>query len=99
MYRTLAALIALFVAAPALAQQAPCANRTAALQKLSTDYGESPVAIGLTSDGNVLEVLASDKGSWTILVTTPQGVSCGVASGEAWTKAPDRPAQRPNVGL
>lgn len=100
MYRTVAALIVLFASVPALAQQqGPCTERTAALTKLSVDYGESPVAIGLTSDGNVLEVLASERGTWTILVTTPQGMTSGVASGEAWSKAPIHKKHDGNVGL
>ncbi len=99
MYRTIALLIVLFASFPALAQQAPCAQREEALTKLSKDYGENQVALGLTSDGNVLEVLASSSGTWTILVTTPQGLSCGVASGQAWSKAPKRKNKNLGVGL
>lgn len=99
LYRAIALVIVLFASLPAFAQQAPCAEREAALKKLSNDYGESQVALGLTSDGNVLEVLASSNGTWTILVTTPQGLSCGVASGQAWTKAPKRQNKNLGVGL
>tara|TARA_Y100000031_G_C8177535_1_gene364822 strand:+ start:176 stop:370 length:195 start_codon:yes stop_codon:yes gene_type:complete len=38
----------------------------------------------LASSGAVLEVLASKGGTWTILVTQPNGTSCVVATGEAW---------------
>ena len=40
--------------------------------------------MGLTTSGKVLEVVVSAGGSWTIIVTTPSGISCGVASGESW---------------
>jgi hypothetical protein len=44
-----------------------------------------PNGIGLTDAGNLLEVLSADDGStWSIIVTTPDGMSCLVATGEAW---------------
>ena len=45
-----------------------------------------PVAMGLVSDGNVLEVATSSSGSWTIVVTLPTGLSCAVAAGEKWAR-------------
>ena len=36
------------------------------------------------NNGGVLEVLSSEKGSWTILVTMPNGVSCMLATGQSW---------------
>ena len=79
------ALLASFVSVPVLAQ-AVCSDRGKFLDHLSDGYKEAPVAMGLASNGSVLEVLASDKGSWTIILTMPNGVSCVVASGEAWEK-------------
>ena len=39
--------------------------------------------------GAVLEVFASKKGSWTFLITMPNGLTCVVASGQSWeTLAP-----------
>ena len=40
--------------------------------------------MGLTTGGGLLAVVVSRTGSWTIIVTTPNGISCGVASGESW---------------
>lgn len=65
-------------------QQPPCASRADFLNHLSTKYREAPVAMGLTANGGLLEVVASKDGSWTIIVTTPNGMSCGVASGLSW---------------
>ncbi len=82
-----AALIGAFVAAtPALAQQqaAPCVKRTDFLKHLSTNYDEAPIAMGVTASGRVLEVVVSEKGTWTIIVTMPNGVACGIASGDNW---------------
>ena len=81
--------VALFVAAfavfPTLAQETPtCVKRSDLLNHLATNFDESPVAMGLTTSGKVLEVVVSAGGSWTIIVTTPSGISCGIASGESW---------------
>ncbi len=71
-----------------LAIAAPCAERTEFLAYLDDKYEEAPVSMGLMADGRVIEVLASDKGTWTIIVTKASGVSCGLASGGAWMKSP-----------
>jgi hypothetical protein len=62
----------------------PCAGRQDITSRLLSEYGEQPVALGLLDDGNLLEVLASPRGSWTILVTHPSRLSCLRASGVAW---------------
>ena len=71
---------------PAFAQQARpvCSDRTKFLNALSSIHSESPVAMGLVTNGSVVEVLASKTGSWTILVTWSDGRSCVVAVGEGW---------------
>lgn len=72
----------------ALAQAVPCAERAKFLTIFAEKYKEVPILIGLAANGNVLEVLASEQGSWTIIVTQPSGESCGWASGTAWMKSP-----------
>ena len=45
----------------------------------------SAVALGLASNGGIVEVLTSDEGgTLTIIITMPNGVSCMVAAGEYW---------------
>jgi hypothetical protein len=62
-----------------------CAPREKLLKQLSSRYKEVPVALGLASNGSLIEVLTSDKGStWTIMVTQSNGASCLVAAGEGW---------------
>ncbi len=90
MYRSIAFGAALSVAtlaggeAFAQQQQRACATRDAAIQHLAKKYAEEPVAIGLANNGGVLEVLSSDGGSWTIILTMPSGVSCMLATGQSW---------------
>jgi len=64
--------------------QMVCSERAKFLKHLGDGYSEAPVSMGLASNGSVLEVLASQKGTWTIILTMPNGTSCVVASGEAW---------------
>lgn len=62
-----------------------CGDRSKVLAGLAAKYSEEPVAVGVTSNGGVIEVLkAPDGKTWTILFTYPSGPTCLVASGEAW---------------
>lgn len=52
---------------------------------LEARYGELSAGVGLNSDGRLTELLTSKDGAtWTLIVTSPNGVSCLVASGESW---------------
>ena len=64
--------------------QTNCDARKSLLAKLDTGYDEQPVANGLASTGNLVELLISSGGTWTILVTNPNGVTCIAAVGEDW---------------
>lgn len=62
-----------------------CAPRDAVIERLASTYGETRQSIGLGSRGAVIETFASDEtGSWTITVTTPNGMTCLVASGQSF---------------
>ena len=68
-----------------LAQGQNCSNRDAVVERLATKYGESRQSIGMAPKGRVVEVYASlETGTWTITVTMPNGVTCLVASGQAY---------------
>ena len=66
------------------AATAACGERAQMLEQLGSKYGEQPQAVGLTADGGVLEILASPKGGWTILVSYPKRPTCVVAVGSAF---------------
>ncbi len=36
----------------------------------------------------MLEVFVSDSGTWTVVVTDPEGVSCVLAAGQSWEEIP-----------
>ncbi len=88
MLRIAAALCAVFAtialaSIPAVAQT-ECADHNQITDRLATKYSESRVGIGLDGNGRVVEVFASRQGSWTILVTFPDGRTCLIAAGEDW---------------
>jgi hypothetical protein len=80
-----ATAILLAVTAPAIAEgRRPCADRAQVVERLESRFGETLKSVGL-NQRNVVEVYASEEtGSWTILVTMPNGKSCLLASGELW---------------
>ena len=80
------ALIALSAIPAAAAGGSPlCGSRPDILKELSKRFSEEPVAVGLSNNGSLIEVLTSDSGStWTIMISQPNGSSCLIAAGEGW---------------
>ena len=65
--------------------QTHCAPRHQVVDRLATKYGETRQSMGLGANNAVMEVFASlDSGSWTITVTMANGITCLVASGQAF---------------
>ena len=92
MRRTVLAMAATLLAAPALANgpSGPvCDARSEVLGHLAGKYSENPVALGLATNGGVVELLtAADGTTWTIVITMPNGQTCLVAAGESWEAKP-----------
>jgi hypothetical protein len=62
-----------------------CTQRSEFVRYLADNYTEKPVAIGFTSNDSVTELLQSTNGaSWTLIKTTPNGISCQIAAGNYW---------------
>jgi len=69
---------------PALGQGA-CAPRAELVRWLADRHGETPIAIGLTDDGQMVEVYASEhRMTWSIVTTRPDGSSCFLTTGQSW---------------
>lgn len=64
--------------------QTQCGPREQVVKSLGQTFQETPVGMGVTQPGQVLELFASPSGSWTMVVTAPDGTSCRVAAGENW---------------
>lgn len=73
-----------------------CAPRDEVIKRLTETYCETRQGIGIARQGAVMELYASDQsGSWTITVTLPDGMTCLVASGQAYEMIAE--ALPPNV--
>ena len=67
----------------------PCHDATEIAKQLSKKYEEAPIAFGLQSNGNLLQIYTSEtKHTWTVVSTTPAGKSCIVAAGKRWETMP-----------
>ena len=88
-------IIALFISMWAVvvythdaAAQTVCGERSEIVEKLKKGYAESPISIGLASNGSIIEIFASEQGTFSIVISQPGGNSCMVAAGENWQSAP-----------
>ncbi len=77
-------LISLVSATTSAQTPTPCGDRSMIVERLDTGYSEKPVAMGLSVNGAIVEVFASQNGSFTIVTTRPSGLSCILVTGESW---------------
>lgn len=75
-------------APPVAEAQLVCGTRDSLVALLEQNYGEVQKGVGLRGGGALYELWASEKGSWTFLLTRPDGITCVVADGQHWTDAP-----------
>ena len=84
-----AALCLIFVTFTAVANaRPPCAAHTSILKTLSDKYEENRKAVGIVGGKQLMEIFVSKKGTWTVVITNPAGLSCVVAVGDSWEEAP-----------
>lgn len=64
-------------------------HRDEIVEKLTGQHQEAQIGLGLDSSKDwVIELYASKSGTFTILKTRSDGLSCFVVSGEGWVVAP-----------
>lgn len=84
---TIAIIVAL-VGLSAQAQTGNCADRGKIVERLENGYGEEYIGGGYRvegGDGFIYEVFrGDDTGTWTILRTDANGISCVMAAGTHW---------------
>jgi hypothetical protein len=66
---------------PAMGQSV-CVERAQAATNLKKKFAEVPVSMGLSKQGALIEVFASPEGTWSIIMTFLNGMSCIMAAGE-----------------
>ena len=72
-----------------LTSQVQCAPRGEVVAGLTGNYGEVPAAQGNTP-GTLMEVYVNpDTGTWTIVVSYPDGKTCMLASGDDFSGVPN----------
>ncbi len=70
---------------PEAQAQMACGERDAVVAKLGENYGEVRRGGGLAGPTAIFEIFASEAtGTWTILKTTPNGLTCFMAAGDGW---------------
>ncbi len=70
-----------------------CGARPDVVALLASDFREQPSSVGVTGDGQLLEVLTNEDGAtWSIVLTDKRGQSCIVATGEGWQDRNPDPA-------
>lgn len=85
----MATLSAALIAVPFSNAQASakCGPRKAIIKVLESVYSEGRVAVGLSaSSTQAYEIFVSDKGTWTLMMTTTAGATCIMAAGHNWEK-------------
>ncbi len=59
-----------------------CVERRDMLDRLASEYGEELIEVKVMEEHGLLEMLKSPtKGTWTLLLTKPGGISCVLATG------------------
>ena len=77
-------------AAQSVVTNPACDDHENVIKMLDRQYAEAPEALGLQSNGHVVQVFVSKDGaSWTIVTTRPDGLTCIVAAGEHWESISD----------
>lgn len=89
-YITIASVLLGIVTTSLPAQaQTQCSSRANLVSQLTEKYGEVSQGVGLQSASQVIEVWSSKKtGSWTIIASRADGMSCVLATGRNWTENP-----------
>ncbi len=84
-------LIFAFICGGLPVQAGGCASRDQVVERLKTRYSETFTGGGLQASRNsqtIVEVWSSkETGTFTVLLTTPEGLACVVATGTDWFQA------------
>jgi hypothetical protein len=88
---SLASIIAAAVIATSVSPSnaaSPCGRHEEITKVLTSKYQETRRILGVINTRNVMEIFLSPQGTWTVLLTDTNGMSCITASGEAWQEVP-----------
>ncbi|MDH5410826.1 MAG: hypothetical protein OEY16_05510 [Alphaproteobacteria bacterium] len=72
------------MASPASSEENVCGKRNDIISRLENGYQEFNSAMGVSTNGSLVELYTSENGTWTLMLTRPDGVSCLIAAGQNW---------------
>jgi len=101
-------LVAIFLLSVSTANAGPydfdlrtCSTHEKQVSTLHETYNETQVGIGIGIGGALVEFFANEEtGTWTVLTTTADGVSCAGMAGDNYTTGPrseDGKTAKPNA--
>lgn len=80
-----AAFFLVLFSMPLAAQQRPCGDGADIIAHLEKDWGEGAEILALDASGRMVRILVNpDTGTWSMLLTAPNGLTCLVSHGSAW---------------
>jgi phage/plasmid primase-like uncharacterized protein len=89
MYCMMLFAVGVFLVSSVATAQVQCGQRDKIVEWLAVKYKEAPIAAAVSSEGSLIEVLSTHDGdTWTLIVTSPDGNSCLIASGQGWRAKP-----------
>lgn len=65
-------------------------ERSLIVEALAERFGEQPVVIGLSSIDEMMEIFASENGTWSLVMTRADGWSCLIIAGRAFDLLPPK---------
>ena len=65
------------------ASSPPCGTYEAMAKSLLKSHKETP-RLFIMSAGNLMVLLASDEGSWSMIMVSPEKMACMVSIGDGW---------------
>ena len=81
---------AALTATPSFAQQVCLPRADPIFARLNSQFGEILTEAGVDARGNLVRIFSSpETGTWTLLVTRPDGLTCIMAAGEGWDRNPE----------
>ncbi len=63
-----------------------CAKHDKLAEVLKTKFGEQQQGMGLAGKSAMVELYVSQKGTFTLVTTDTNGLSCIVGAGDSWEK-------------
>ncbi len=86
---TTSALLGIATASLPAQAQTVCNTRAKLVTLLTEEYGEVSNGVGVQNASQLIELWSSKKsGSWTIIASRADGISCVLATGRNWANNP-----------